>query len=478
MGRIARNYLYNIAYQLLVIITPIITAPYLARVLGDQNLGIYSYVSSSGNVITTLSLLGIYAYGNRQAAYVRDSRETLTQTCWEIMLTRGVLGLIGTVLYGIYAWLNHAFTFYFLIYYPYILAQFLDCSWLFVGVEDMRPAVMKNFFARLVNVAGIFLLVRSREDVWIYLLLLALTLLTADLSVYFQLPKYVDRPREDRRNIPAHIRGSLHLFLPQVAALFYLQVDKVLLEWLTGSTSQVAYYDQAEKLINIPLTLITVTSTVMMPRLANEFRNGRKDQIQALLEKAGRFTLLMAFPLMFGLACIARQLIPWYLGDAFLSTATGMLLLSPIVLFNSLAGISGQQYFTATDQTEILLRAYGSAALLNVAADLLLIPSMGYAGAAIASVLSSLVSVLIQYSVLRRQVSLRALPGAGVRYGVGGLVMAGVLLLLYHAAPAAPLTTVAQILTGAAVYLVYLILLRDSLLREALTLLRRRGRSS
>ena len=141
MGRITRNYLYNAAYQLLVILTPIITAPYLARVLGVDQLGIYGYVNSSGNIITTCALLGVFAYGNRQTAYVRDNRRELTETFWEIMFTRLLLGIIGTAVYVLYTVVNKEFRLFFILYYPYILAQFIDCTWVYVGLEDMKPAV-------------------------------------------------------------------------------------------------------------------------------------------------------------------------------------------------------------------------------------------------------------------------------------------------------------------------------------------------
>ena len=194
MGKIAKNYLYNAAYQILVLIAPIITAPYLARVLGASNLGIYSYVNSSGNIITSISLLGIYAYGNRQVAYVRESKESLTHTFWEIIVARIGLGTLGTIVYAVYAELNPEYSSFFWIYYPYILAQFIDCSWVYVGLENMRPAVMKNFVTKLVNIAGIFLFVKEKDDLWIYILLLAITTLIANISIYTQLPKYIGKP--------------------------------------------------------------------------------------------------------------------------------------------------------------------------------------------------------------------------------------------------------------------------------------------
>lgn len=480
MGRITRNYIYNLAYQLLVLIAPLVTAPYLARVLGASNLGIYSYVNSSGNIITTISLLGIYAYGNRQTAYVRDSKQELTKTFWEIELTRLFLGTIGTLIYIIYTHFNPEHSWYFLIYYPYILAQFIDCSWIYVGLEDMKPAVMKNFITKIVNIIGIFVFVRDRDDVWIYIFMLAITTLIANISVYTQLPKYINGPKGEGRPDPKkmlyHIKGSLFLFLPQVASLFYLQVDKVMLKWLTGQTAQVSFYDNAEKMINIPLSIITVMSTVMMPRIANEFQKNNKETIQNLLVKAGRYALLMTFPLMIGMFCIARQFIPWYLGNEFLPTATAMMILTPIVLFNSLAGISGAQYFTATNQIGILMKAYVSAAVLNVIANAILIPQYGYAGAAIATVGSSLISVVIQYYYLSRQLDVKPLVGYGAKYAIGGIIMGVVIMLCTRTMSGRVLTTLIQIVIGGIIYGGYLIAIKDQAVLEIIGKLKSRVR--
>lgn len=470
MGRITKNYIYNLAYQLLVLVAPLVTAPYLARVLGASNLGIYSYINSSGNIISTISLIGIYAYGNRQTAYVRDNRIKLSKTFWELEITRLILGTIGTIIYIIYANFNPEMRRYFLLYYPYILALFIDCSWVYVGLEDMKPAVMKNFITKFVNIIGIFVFVRKKGDLWIYIFMLAITTLIANIFVYTQLPKYVNKPHGENKpelgQVFNHVKGSLYLFLPQVASMFYLQVDKVMLQWLTGQTTQLAFYDNAEKMINIPLTIITVMSTVMMPRIAYEFQKNDKEAIRILLVKAGKYALLTSFPLMFGMFCIAQQMIPWYLGNEFFPTVTAMMILSPIVLFNSLAGISGAQYFTATNQIGILMKAYASAAVLNVVVNAILIPQYGFVGAAIATVGSSLSSVVIQYYYLNKHIDVKKLIGHGLVYFAGGLIMGVVLWFTTKTMTASVFTTVRQIIIGGVTYVVYLLIVKDEVMNE------------
>lgn len=476
MGRIAKNYIYTAAYNILVLLAPLVTAPYLARVLGPDNLGIYSYVNSSGNIVTTLALLGIYNYGCRQIAYVRESKTDLNMTFWELMLTRLVLGVAGTAIYMVYACFNTQYTVFFLIYYPYILAQFLDCSWLFVGLENMKPTALKNFAAKIFNIIGIFIFVKKAEDVWIYILMLAVTTFIANMSIYTQLKQYVCRPSVERKNLLVHIKGSLVLFLPQVASVFYLQVDKVMIQWLTGTTDQLSFYDQAEKIVTIPLSLITVISSVMMPRIANEFKKNHTEKMADLLFKAGKYALCMAMPMMLGIFTIARQFVPWYLGEKFTSTAVAIMILSPIVLFNSLTGISGGQYFTATDQIKVLMKAYTSAAVLNVAVNAVLIPFFGFIGAAVATVLSSLVSVVVQYYYMLKQISFKGLLGRALKYLLGAVVMAGVVFLSTWFMDATPLTTLIQIAIGLAVYFIYLLIIRDDMLKEIKIMVLRRNK--
>lgn len=466
MGRITRNYLYNAAYQLLVILTPIITAPYLARVLGADNLGTYGYVYSSGNIITTCTLLGIFAYGNRQTAYMRDNRRELTETFWEIEFTRVILGICGTVVYVLYTLLNPKFKVFFILYYPFIFAQFIDCTWVFVGLEDMKPAVIKNAVTRILNVFGIFLLVKSRNDLWIYVLLIALTTLITNIAAYSQIPKFIGKPSGNIHRFTEHIRNSVYLFLPQVASLLYLQVDKVMLQWITGMTNQISFYDHAEKLINIPLSLIAVMSTVMMPRIANEFRNNNREKIEFYLQKAGRYATFAAFPMMFGLAIVAKQFIPWYLGRDFVPVATAMIILAPIVLLNSLSGISGQQYFTATNQIIILMKAYVSAAVLNILVNAMLIPRYGYIGAAVATVGSSLVSTILQYYYLTKQIRLSNLVSCSMRYGIASFIMALSVYIITKRMVSGPGTTLIQVMLGIIVYTCIMILIKDNTMLE------------
>ena len=473
MSKIVKNYLYNVLYNILVLIAPLITAPYLARILGAEQLGIYSYINSATSIIISISIIGLYSYGSRQIAYVRDDRERLSQEFWNLMGLRVCLGIIGSVIYFVYA-AQTKYLIYFSLYYIYYLGNAMDCTWLFNGVENMKIPALKNIAAKLISVAGIFVFVHNKNDLWKYILLLAGATFIGMIFTYPQIGKYASLKRPDLKSFKKHGIGAVVLFLPSLVATIYLQMDKVMIEWLTNDTAEVAFYDQAEKIVMIPLTFITVLSTVLMPRIANEFANYNKKKITELLTKACKVSLFMAFPLMFGIAAIAENFIPWYLGNEFLDTSVALMILSPIVLSNTLIGISGTQYFIATNQVKILLFSNSLAAVLNIIVNRMLIPQWGYIGAAIATLISNYVLVMVQYYALSKQVAIREMFKRTEKYLIVSSIMFGVVYAIGEVVPHNPFSTILQIMIGMIVYFGSLLLIRDNLTSEFIVQIKKR----
>lgn len=461
MGKIIKNYIYNLIYQLVALLVPLVTAPYLVRVLGAEGTGTYAYVNSLTALVTSIVMLGIFNYGNRQIAYVRDNKEELNATFWRIMSVRFLLGIVGTVVYVIVVWINGRYYFYFFLYYTYLLGYLVDCTWLFVGVEDMKWAVLKNTLMKLCAAAGIFLLVKNKDDVGIYIFIQGGSILFANLLAYTQLRRYVRRPQFILTGIAQDLKGSVALFLPGVAATIYLQCDKIMLELLTGNTAQVSQYDYAEKIVTIPLTFITVLSTVMMPRIANEFQKKHTGEIADLINKAAKVSLFLACPLMLGMMAIAGELIPWYLGNGFLLSIKLIIIISPIIITNTLTGISGSQFFTATNQIKLLLKAQIMAAIGNIVINAILIPKYGAVGAALATLVSSILCATVQYFDLCKQIKLQGLLKQGVKYiSIGIIMFLAVKIITIHM-NANVLTTIIQGIIGIAVYFGICFIIRD-----------------
>ena len=322
---------------------------------------------------------------------------------------------------------------------------------------------------------NVFVFVQAEGDVWKFILLVSAGTLIVNISVYSQLSGIIQKPKIDIQNLFIHMKGSAFLFLPQIASLLYLQMDKVMLEWLTGGTSQVSFYDQAEKIITIPLSIITALSTVMMPRIANDYIKGNQNQIQIHLGKAAQYSLFLAFPLAVGIASIATEMIPWYLGTEYMPTAYAMIIISPIVVSNTLLGITGKQYFTATNQIGVLTISNSVAATINLIANWIMIPRFGYIGAAVATLIASYINVLIQLFVMNKTVRVWPVLKESAKYFVcavlmGALIYVSTMMLRLQASP---FLTFAQIVIGCTSYFIILLIIGDHAIYDLLSLLRK-----
>lgn len=471
MKKLVKNYIYNLIYQVFLVIVPLITAPYLAKTLGSKALGIYSYICSVSSIITNLGLIGLNNYGAREVAYSRIEQRKLDKVFADINILRLILLLIISIPYWIII-LQSSYKLYFSIQYILIFSTFIDTSWLMIGLEEMKIVALRNFAAKLITVIGVFLLVKNSNDLWIYFAIFSVATLVTTLSLIFQLKKYINYEHFDLRNMYKHIKGSFLLFLPQVATIMYLQVDKIMLKAMSD-TSQVAFYDQAEKIVSIPLALITALGTVIMPKLATDFRNNHHEEIEKTIQIVIKFSLFASLPMMFGLMSISKTFIPWFLGSEFLPVASAIVIIAPIIVLNSLANISGNQYFTATNQTRIMTISYMAAAIINIILNAILIPKWQYKGAAIATLLSALISVIIQYSVMRKQISVKKAFLTSTKYLLASLLMFCMCYIL-RALGSTWYITLMQIFIGVLMYIVILLLTKDEMLNKIiLTLIKK-----
>ena len=441
------------------------TAPYLARVLGAELLGTANYVVTISGVFTTIGLLGIQNYAIREIAYLKNDKTKLEKCFYELYAVRIILMLVTLTVYIPYIFFSK-YPYLMWIQIMYVIAAFIDPCWFYIGMEDMGRAVARNFFAKVANIIGIFVIIKTKEDCIKYVFLLSFMTLFATLLAIPHLWSYfkIKIVKVSFQKVKKHLKGSLLLFWPQIATMIYLSVDKIMLEHFISS-SAVAYYDQAEKIVKIPLTFITVLSTVMMPRLASQFIEGNTKQVKEYLARTIKFSSMLAFPMMFGIAGVASDLIPWYLGNEFLPVVQAIWVLSPIVVLCSLVGISGDQYLIATNQTNIMTISYFGAAISNVFANILLIPRYGVTGAAIGTIVAYGISLLVQYNFVLKRVDLKIDLIKSFIYLIKALPMFIIVIFISKKMDATWYTTFFQITTGFLVYVIVLMISKDDMIR-------------
>ena len=222
-GTLIKNYIYNTLYQILVLIVPLITTPYVSRILGAEGIGIYSYSQSIATYFVLIGAVGTTLYGQREIAYVQDNPEKRTMVFWEITIFRFISVSICTIIYYLLFGISGQYTEIYQILTLEVIATAFDISWFFMGMENFRLTVIRNTIIKLIGVVLIFILVKEPEDVPLYTVCLTLPIFIGNISLWFSLPKYLIRFHSSvLAGIPKHFKPMLVLFLPQIAQEVYL----------------------------------------------------------------------------------------------------------------------------------------------------------------------------------------------------------------------------------------------------------------
>lgn len=461
--KILENYIYSSCYQIFLIIIPLITAPYMARVLLPEGTGINSYVSTVIQMFTLFGLIGLNGYSSREVAYVRDDKNKLSKTFYELFILRVILCILTTISYLVYARFSE-YEFYFYAQILAIIATFEDLAWFYVGLEEFKVTVTRNFIMKILNVATIFIFVKSPDDLYLFMGLTAFWSFLGNLLLYRGLKKRIDRVKKDTLEIKKHLIPTIKLFLPQVASMVYLQVDKIMIKSLTNQIEGVGFYEQAERIVKMPIALITAFSNVMMPRISNVFKNNKFDEVKKYLLNSFQFSLFLSVPMMFGIASISSTMIPWFLGKGYEDVISIMFALCPIVLFISLSGVTGNQYLTATNNTKVLTLSYVIAAIINLIINYICISKFGFIGAAVGTIIAEGLVFIIQLYFMKDIITLTGLFKKSYKYWISGIIMFVVCMIVGDKLSATFLTTLLQIMIGSIIYFIMLFLLRDEFL--------------
>ena len=283
MGKLLKNFFYNGTYNLLLVIIPVITMPYLTRTMGKTALGIDGYVVSIVSLVKLFGALGINLYSNREIAYHRDDKEKLTKTYYEIQKIRWSLCIIVVALYLLVA-SRTEYKVYFLIQTFTIIGYFIDITWVYVGREDMKLPVIRNVIVKLVQTALIFILIKSPDDLALYVWISAVGTFLSAVCMYTQVGKLVGKYNPKELEIRKHIKPILALFLPQAASSIYVQFDRTMIGMLSEDIGYVSIYDYAENLVKLPIYFISALSLAMAPRVSNEFAKNNMESSGKLLK--------------------------------------------------------------------------------------------------------------------------------------------------------------------------------------------------
>lgn len=480
MSSLKKNLAYNVAYQILVIILPLITAPYVSRVLGADGLGTYSYIFSIVTYFGLFGMLGIANHGNRSVALVRDNRQKVSEAfsnTYIIQLCTTVIALLLYFLF-IYCWFSGDKTIAY-IESIIVLSYVLDITWFFFGLEQFAVTVTRNAIIKIATVVAIFIFVRSREDLWIYALIMSCGMLFSQIYLWLRIRKYADFCKPSWSQVKSNIKPVLMLFIPAIAYSIYKLLDKVMLGAMS-SMSQVGLFDNAEKIINIPSSLITAFGTVMMPRITVLLGTGDEHRISYLNKISVRYFTLLVVGAAFGLAGICNVLAPVYFGSEFVGSAPIIAGLGFSLIFVTWANVIRTQYLIPNklDKPYVISSVIG--ALANLAVNIILIPKFAGIGAMIGTIIAEFTVFFVQLILVRRSFPMSQYLQPVLFLFPIGMIMFAVVYWIGAYMGNTIITLIIQVLVGGFLYLsgsmVYLKVIHDEFFEKLTSRIFHHGR--
>ena len=391
--KVIKNYLYNLSYQILIIILPVITIPYVTRIFTSEDLGNYVFYNSIVGYFSLFAMLGIGVYGTKQIAAASD----VSSTFWNIYVIQLIASLLALSVYLIaFFSIPQMGGVIPLILGIVLFAKMIDISWLFSGKEDFKKITIRNIVVRLIGVISIFTFVKSSEDLYLYVFLIVIFDFLGQFVMWVPARKFIKRPSFNTNTIKKNLHPIVLLFLPQVAISLYAILDRTLLG-LLGSYSDVGVYEQGQKLTSILLTVVSSLGAVMLPRVANLLSERRDQEAQNMVKFSFILYNLIIFPMMFGLVAINEVFVKLFLGQNFQDVKYVLYVLVFNIMFVGWTNILGFQVLVVRNKNKEFMLSTTIPAFVSVAVNIAVIPFFGYIGASITSVVVEILVFAIQW---------------------------------------------------------------------------------
>lgn len=423
-SNIKKNFLYQSAYQMLMIISPLITSPYVSRMLGAENLGVYSYGYSMAYYFGIFAVLGVSNYGNRAIAKVKESDLASRNKLFsEIFVMQAITSIFVVACYLLYVYLfAKNYTINAFIELLYVLSVCLDVSWLFFGIEEFKITTIRSFLIRLVTIISIFLFVNRPDDLNTYTFIMAGGNLLASVLLLFYLHKYIKFTYIKFTDVIKHFKPNVVLFIPVVSLALFHYMDKVML----GSYStmeELGYYTNADKVINIPMGLITGLGTVMLPRISSLSSDKDWKAINNYIANSIILSMWISSAMCFGIMAVVREFVPLFFGPGFEKCADLLLILSPIILIKAWSHVFRMQFLIPLGKDKEFNISVIIAAVINVIFNMAFIPKMGAVGAVIGTIIAESCVAFLYTWYAREEVHIKASIILSILFILSGAIM-------------------------------------------------------
>ena len=481
---IKKNIIMNSLLTMSAFIFPLITFPYVSRILLPIGTGKVSFATSFISYFNMFAQLGIPTYGIRACAKVRDNREELTRTANELLVINLIFSFIS------YAFLAIALVFVprlfedrllYIIVSITIVLNAIGMEWIFKALEQYTFITKRSVLFKFIAVIAMFALIHKQEDYVIYGGISIFAASASNIFNFLYVRKFIDMKWMSRYDLKKHMKPVLVFFAMACATTIYTHMDAVMLGFL-ATDEDVGFYNAAVKIKQILVSLVTSISAVLLPRASYYIEHGLTNEFERISKKALNFVFLAATPMMVFFVIFAKQGVFFLSGSAFSDSIIPMQIIMPTLLFIGITNILGIQMLVPLGKEKQVLWSAIFGAIANLIVNILLIPRYVSAGAAIGTLVAEFVVLIYQIFVLRKKVKEALL---GIKYWkiVIALVLGVVssIWVLYLQLDSFFTLLISGVLFFA-VYSISLLILKESMMLEiwgmALGLIKRKNRSN
>ncbi|WP_223902444.1 oligosaccharide flippase family protein [Lactobacillus laiwuensis] len=399
MKRTFLNILYNAVYQIFLVLVPLITVPYLSRILGPKTYGIYSNVNNIVQFLMIFCTLSVSYIGMRTISQIRafGSGQDLTKAFWGLWYFQAIAGFVTIALViSVTSFFHIKYGQYLLLMVPYLISAQVDISWFFQGLADFGRVVLKNTAVKLVSVILILLWVKSPGDLWKYMLIMSVSTMLGSFVFWFDIHRYVGGPVKHFYQYRATVKAIFTLLIPQIATQIYTSLDKPILGLFQNST-QVAFYDNSQRISNMVLGIVTSISLVIMPKMAGE---GKKEQ-RIVLKKSLEATVMLGTLFAVIIMANTKEFVPFFFGHKFIPMTPLMFFFTLTIIMIPTGGVFANQFALANHRDRDYAIPVIVGAVLEIVLSYFLDRFYGATGAMIAILITEFIVLLLRLWIVR-----------------------------------------------------------------------------
>ena len=403
---VAVNFIMNAILTMSNFIFPLISFPYVSRILLPEGTGKISVATSFVTYFVMFAQLGIPTYGVRACAKVRDDKEKLSKTVHELLF----ISLITTaVSYAAFLWclfnvkkVSNERDLYIVISFMIILTT-IGVEWLYKALEQYTYITIRSIFFKMISLIFMFALVHEKSD---YVIYGGITIFASSASYILNLinaRKYISFKYIGNYNITQHLKPVLVFFAMSCATTIYTNIDNVMLGFIAGDV-EAGYYGAAVKVKNILVSVVTSLGTVLLPRCSYYVSNGMMDEFKDICSKAINFVVLIALPLVVYFIMFSNTSIVFLSGSLYEPATLPMQIIMPTVLLIGLTNILGIQILIPLGKENRVLISEIVGAVVDVVVNMILINKLRSAGVAIGTLCAEAGVLIVQYIATRNLV--------------------------------------------------------------------------